>query len=266
MTEPMQAPYEMTQGLTALKAILEARPAGSSEWSEASNRFHFVDRLLKECLGWQNTYLEVEFPDGDGGRADYMLGSNNKAVLEVKREAVNFGDLPTGKRALVRKMSPLLASSKNLTAAAKQVVGYCSLLGVDLAVVSNGPQMMIFQSSTSGYPPLEGECFFFNGFEEILEKFDVLWRLLSPEGVSENRALKEISQLRIPRMPPKASDFFVEPKKYRYRSVFQEEIQSLSSLLLEDLEDSKDLKPSFYRDCYVADEANSRHLLLSKRF
>lgn len=267
MTEPMQAPYEMTQGFAALKAILADRPAESSEWSEASNRFNFVDRLLKECLGWQNTYLEVEFPDGDGGRADYILGSNSssKAVLEIKREAVHFGDLPTGKPAFVRKMSPLLASSKNLTDAAKQVVGYCSLLGIPLAVVSNGPQMMVFQSSTTGHPPLEGECFFFNGFEEILEKFDVLWRLLSPEGVSENRALKEISQYRVPRMPPKASDFFVEPKKYRYRSVFQEEIQSLSSLLLEDLEDSKDLKPSFYRDCYVADEANSRHLLLSKK-
>ncbi|MBL4647319.1 MAG: hypothetical protein JKY99_12785, partial [Rhizobiales bacterium] len=145
MTEPMQAPYEMTQGLAALKAILEAQPANSSEWSEASNRFHFVDRLLKECLGWQNTYLEVEFPDGDGGRADYILGSNNKAVLEVKREAVNFGDLPTGKPTIVRKMPPLLRSSKNLKDAATQVVGYCSLLGVPLAIVSNGPQMMIFQ-------------------------------------------------------------------------------------------------------------------------
>lgn len=265
MTEPMQAPYEMTHGLAALKAILAARPETSPEWSEASNRFHFVDRLLKECLGWQNTYIQVEYPDGDGGRADYTLGSDSKAILEVKREAIFFGDMPTGKSAIVRKMAPLLASSRDLTAAVKQVIGYGAFLGIPLAVVANGPQIMIFQSSTSGYPPLEGECFFFNGFQHILEEFEILWRLLSPEGVSENRALKEISQYRVPRMPPKASDFFVEPKKYRYRSRFQAEIQSLSSLLLEDLEDSKDLKPSFYRDCYVADEANSRHLLLSQK-
>lgn len=265
MTEPMQAPYEMTDGLALLQKILAERPENSGEWSEASNRFHFVDRLLRECLGWQNTYLEVEYPDGDGGRADYILGSTKSAVLEVKKEAVNFGDLPTGKPSIVRKMAPLLANSKNLTEAVKQVVGYCSLLGVPMAIVSNGPQILIFQSATSGYSPLDGDCFFFNGFSEITSNFHVLWRLLSPEGVSENRALREISQHRTPRMPPKASDFFVEPKKYRYRSAFQEEIQSLSSLLLEDLEDSRELKPAFYRDCYVTDEANSRHLLLSKK-
>lgn len=66
-------------------------------------------------------------------------------------------------------------------------------------------------------------------------------------------------------MPPKASEFIVEPQQYRYRSTFQEEIQSISTLLLEDLEDAQELKSAFYRDCYVADEANNRHLLLSKK-
>lgn len=92
-----------------------------------------------------------------------------------------------------------------------------------------------------------------------------MWRLLSPEGIHENRALREISHHRTPRIPPKASEFIVEPHQYRYRSQFQEEIQSISTLLLEDLEDAKELKSAFYRDCYVADEVNSRHLLLSKK-
>lgn len=265
MRVPMQARYEMTDGLKALEAIFSDNPLDSHVWNEASTRFHFIDRLLTECLGWEKPFIEVEFPDGDGGRADYILGKPGRAVLEAKREAVDFGNLPVGKPSTVRKLAPLLAASPTLTSAVKQAIGYCSLLGIPLAIVANGPQIVIFQAFTDGYSPLEGECFFFNGNSEILQQFPVLWTLLSPEGVSENRALRDIAMYRTPRMPSKASDLFIEPRKYRYRSPFQEEIQSLSALLLEDLEDAKELKPSFYRDCYVADDANNRHLLLSKR-
>lgn len=265
MSAPMQAAIEMTDGLRALEKIFELTPPGSISWNEASTRFKFIDRLLTECLGWEKPHIEVEYPDGDGGRADYILGSPHRAVLEAKREAVDFGDLPVGKASTVRKLGPLLANSPALNSAVKQAIGYCSLLGIPLAIVANGPQIVIFQANTTGYSPLEGECFFFNGYDEILKNFNVLWRLLSPEGVSENRAYREISLFRTPRMPPKASDIFIEPKKYRYRSVFQEEIQSISSLLLEELEDSKELKSAFYRDCYVTDEANNRHLMLSKK-
>lgn len=261
----MQAPLEMTDGIEALKKILSEIPPESIVWNEASTRFKFIDRLLRECLGWQMPYVEVEYPDGDGGRADYILGNPGRAVLEVKKEAVHFGDLPIGKPSTVRKIAPLLANSPALMSAVKQAIGYCSLLGIQLAIVANGPQIVIFQASTNGYSPLDGECFFFNGYDQILANFNLLWRLLSPEGVSENRAYRDIALYRTPRMPPKASELFVEPKKYRYRSAFQEEIQSISSLLLEELEDSKDLKPAFYRDCYVTDEANNRHLLLSKK-
>jgi len=260
----MQSKHEMDVGWKALKGIFQEKPIDSVEWNEASTRFHFIDRLLIECLGWQKPFIEVECPDGDGGRADYILGKPVKAVLEAKREAVEFGNLPIGKPATVRKISPLVAGSKNLDSAMKQALSYCSLLGSPIAIVANGPQILIFQTQTP-HPPLEGECFFFNGYQQIIEDFPLLWRLLSPEGIYENRALREISLHRTPRIPPKASEFIVEPHQYRYRSQFQEEIQSISTLLLEDLEDSKELKSAFYRDCYVADEANSRHLLLSKK-
>lgn len=261
----MQALFEMTDGLKALDRILAETPPDSATWNEASIRFQFIDRLLTECLGWSKPHIKTEYPDGDGGRADYILGNPGKAVLEAKREAEHFGDLPIGRPNTVRKLEPLLANSKVLDAAVKQAIGYCSLLGIPIAIVANGPQIVIFLSNTNGYSPLSGECFFFNGYQEIQKHFNILWRLLSPEGVSENRIFREISLFRTPRLPAKASEFFVEPKKYRYRSEFQEEIQSLSSLLLEELEDSKELKTSFYRDCYVTDEANNRHLMLSKK-
>src|SRR6202795_2534177 len=101
----MQAPFEATEGRARLEKIISSFPAASSYWNETQNRFQFVDRLLTECLGWERPYIEVENSDELGGKADYVLGSNlPKAVLEAKREAKLFNELPIGKPSVVRKI------------------------------------------------------------------------------------------------------------------------------------------------------------------
>jgi hypothetical protein len=102
-----------------------------------------------------------------------------------------------------------------------------------------------------GESPLDGECYLFNRFDSYLEYFPVLWSLLAPEGVAENRALRDLALHRNPRIPPRASTAIPEPTKPRYRSGFQENLRSLAALLLEDIEESPSLKSAFYRDCYV---------------
>jgi GTPase SAR1 family protein len=261
----MQALHEMTDGSKKLKEIISAFPANSRHWSEAQNRFQFVDRLLVECLGWEHEFMEVESYDDLGGRADYLLGHPPKAILEAKREAATFDFLPIGRPTLVRKIAPLLAACKALNAAVLQVIPYCSVRGVPIAIVCNGPQLVIFQAIILGQSPLEGECFVFDGLESYLTNFPTLWRMLSPEGVSENRALRELSLHRNPRIPSKASSAIPEPTKYRYRTAFQENLRILASLLLEEIEDDPRVKQTFYEQCYVSIEANNRHLLLSKK-
>ncbi|MBV6815936.1 hypothetical protein ACE15N_16085 [Xanthomonas campestris pv. passiflorae] len=257
----MRASLEMTDGKKALVDILSTKPSSSSEWNEAQNRFQFVDRLLVECLGWQQPDIEVENHDGLGGYSDYNLGRN--AVLEVKREAILF-ELPPGK-GLVRKLPSLLANSKNLNAAIKQVIPYCAMRGAHVAAICNGPQLIIFQAFVTGGSPLDGECYVFDGFDSYLNDFNFLWKILSPEGVQENQAYRLLSVLRNPRIPPKASISIPEPYKYRYRSNFQENVRSLSSLLLEEIEDNPNLKADFYSECYIPLQANNRHLLMSKK-
>ncbi len=228
----MQAPFEMTVGLARLREILSSRPIDSPYWNEAQNRFQFIDRLLSECLGWEKPYIEVENTDDFGGKADYLLGKPARAILEAKREARSFDLLPSG---------------------------------APIAIVCNGPQLIVFQAIVMGQSPLDGECYVFNGFDTYLENFPLLWTILSPEGVYENRAYKEFSLHRTSRIPPKASTAISEPNKYRYRNTFQENLRSLASLLLEDIIDDPAVKPTFYRECYVSSEANNRHLLLSKQ-
>ena len=254
----------MDEGWNKLNRIIEQFPPNSVHWNEAQNRFHFVDRLLKECLGWQHSDMDVETSDGVGGRLDYQLGKPAKAVLEAKRQAVEFADLPAGIPSRVRKIAPLIAASANFKDAVEQVVTYCAFKGAQIAIVCNGPQLAIFQAITPGGSPLEGECFLFNGFDNYVENFPLIWSLLSPEGITENRAYRDLALFRNPRIPPKASSAIEESTGFRYRSALQENLRALSSLLLEEIEDNPKLKTAFYRECYVPMEANTRHLLLSK--
>lgn len=261
----LQALFEVPEGLRALKAILSAFPEGSPHWNEAQNRFQFIDRLLVECLGWQREHMQVEQTDEAGGRADYLLSKPARAVLEAKREAELFDALPIGKPSIVRKLRPLVDGCKKFEAAVHQIIPYCSMRGTPIGVICNGPQLVIFQAVVVGHSPLDGECYLFNGFDSYTSHFMLLWRLLSPEGVSENRALRELALHRNPRIPSKASSGLVEPTRYRYRSPFQENLRTLASFLLEEVEDDPAVKTAFYEECYVPIETNNRHLILSKK-
>lgn len=260
----MQANIEMTEGRKRLRDLIDAFPPDSAHWNEAQNRFQFVDRLLLECLGWEHPLIDVEHFDEGGGRADYVLGKPIKAVLEAKREAKQFSLLPTARPTAIRKLRPLVDACANLRSACSQVVSYCALHGAQIAVVCNGPQLVVFQAIIPGQSPLDGECYVFDGFKSYIDHFPLLWSLLSPEGVFENRAYREMSLHRNPRIPIKAATAIPEPNAYRYRTPFQENLRNLATVLLDNIEEHSEIKSSFYKECYVPLEANNRHLLLSK--
>lgn len=260
----MQAKHDIETGRAALRNMIAAFPPDSPHWNEAQNRFQFVDRLLLESLGWDHPSIEVEHRDEAGGKADYVLGSPAKGVLEAKREALAY-TLPAGTRPdRSQKLRSLVTGCKVLDAAVQQVIPYCAMRGAQLAVVCNGPQLVIFQALVPGSSPLDGDCFVFDGLNKYVDNYLLLWNLLSPEAVAENRAYRELALRRNPRLPQKASSSLSEPMRYRYRSNFQEDLRSLASILLEDIEDQDDVKSDFYKECYVPIEANNRSLLLSK--
>jgi len=262
----MRSAHDLANGLSRLKAILQEFPPESEHWNEAQNRFQFIDRLLIECLGWQTPQISVEQHDENGGRADYILGSlPARAVLEAKRQAIIFEGISNQNPGRICKLADLSMMSKNFLNAASQVIPYCAMRGAPIAIICNGPQLIVFQAITPGMPPLEGECYFFDGYTSYVRHFTLLWKLLSPEGIHENRAYRDLALHRNPRIPPKASESIPEPNRFRYRNELEEELRALSSMLLEEIEDNPDLKSSFYQECYVPIEANNRHLLLSKQ-
>lgn len=263
MTED-QASVELHQGKEALERIIQEIDYDPSRINEAQTRFKYIDRLLKEALGWTYPNLEVEEDDEGGGRIDYTLGRNASAVLEAKRGSVDFDGLPKYKKVSIRPLRSFFEASRNFKASVTQCIQYCALKGAKIGIVCNGPQLAIFQAIVSDGSPLDGECYFFDGFDQQKENFPILWRMLSPEGIAENRAYREISLHRNPRIPPKASAVIPDYMRYRYRNDFQQNIRTVADLLLAELEENREIKRSFYRDCYVRVKANNRHLNLSK--
>ena len=261
----MQANIELSEGKRRLSEIIQAFPADSSYWNEAQNRFQFIDRLLTECLGWEYPLIEVERTDESGGRSDYLLGKPVKGALEAKRESKIFAFPPTARPNSSRKLRSLIDSCPNLKSACTQVIGYCAMHGAQIAIVCNGPQLILFQSTITGQSPLDGDCFVFDGFNSYLENFPRLWRYLSPEGMYENFAFKELLAIRNPRIPQKALTSIGDANAYRYRTSFQDNLRTLASILLDDIDGNPSVRKDFYAECYVPLDANNRHILLSKK-
>jgi hypothetical protein len=67
-----------------------------------------------------------------------------KAVLEAKREAVGFNLPTTSNPNAAQKIEPIVKSCKNFRQAFEQVVPYCAMKGSPIAIVCNGPQLVIF--------------------------------------------------------------------------------------------------------------------------
>lgn len=140
----MQARFELHEGLNKLTEIISALPPDSPHWNEAQNRFQFIDRLLVECLGWDQIDMEVENTAEDGGRADYILGKPRRAVLEAKREALEWNLPPGGRFDRPRSLKSAMTLCPKFAQVVHQIIPYCSIRGIPVAVVSNGRQLAIF--------------------------------------------------------------------------------------------------------------------------
>ncbi|OAG75680.1 hypothetical protein Amal_03143 [Acetobacter malorum] len=261
----MIANIEFDEGKLRLRQILDDLPNNAEFWNEAQNRFQFIDRILRECLGWDCPYIEVEKYDEGGGYADYLLGQPVKAAIEAKREASKFKLLQKKDTFYQEKLKVVVDNCPIFRKAYGQILEYCVHNGARLAVVCNGSQIVVFQSYILGQPVINGDCFIFDGKEAFYEHFFNLWQILSPEGIYENYAFRVLSERQNPKVPSKASTILPDPKMYRYRTIFQEKLRAISSILLDNIEGREATKGDFYRDCYVDIEASNRNTLLSKK-
>ncbi len=128
--------------------------AKSADLNEADTRFHIVDRLLREVLGWPVGAFKMEESTAEGF-ADYILTrTNGKPVLiiEAKRTGVYF-DLPSNynhKKAFRAVKTRTLLTSEALKKAIFQAQRYCADEGCEYGAVTNGTQFILFKAFQKG--------------------------------------------------------------------------------------------------------------------
>ena len=254
------------QGSKALVRLLKDIDESQLDWNEAETRFQIIDRIIVECLGWPRESLRLE--QGQKGRAysDYELGDPRCAIWEAKRQNHTF-ELPADpQRRTLKDLPSVMALDGKVSTAIQQVQEYCSARGVELAVATNGHQIIAFLATRSdGIAPLQGRCFVINGYEQLKEEFPNVWQMLSPEGIAE-RCLKRLLKVGEHRaLPQKMSSLLTNYPQYHSPDELQTNLRSLGELLLIDFADHPEIEKEFYKQCYCAGGALSQHALVSKR-
>ena len=259
----------MAEGRSALRKLIASLPSAEvGTRNEAQTRLDLIDKVIIDCLGWnadKRTKVQVEVHDR-GEFSDYELGVPRCAIWEAKRESVSFELPPGSARKPIQDLPSLVQRAPSTREAIEQVQRYCASRGVELAVATNGHQLICFLATRSdGIPPLEGHCFVTDSLERLHEEFVTAWDLLCPDGVAEKRYVRILKLGTGRNIPPKLSSFLRQYPKHRYLSELQSSLRTMSELLLQDIGDTEAEEEQFIKRCYCASGALSQHALLNKR-
>lgn len=244
--------------------IEEFSPVGDTS-NEAQTRFSFIDRLLIECLGWPRSDIKVETFEA-GSRTDYECGQPRKLIVEAKRSSEPFRLPPRYKNTTRTKLASLLSFGDELRISLSQVQTYCQDRGVQFAVLSNGPQLIVFLATRhDGIAPLDGDALVFNGYEEIVQRFALLFECLCPYGIDERRLATELGLASPLGLPQKLSSNCLSYFEHKYSSSFQENLRNAASLVVEDIgRTTPAVEAEFLRECYCESGPLTQYSALGK--
>lgn len=126
----------------------------NTDLNEANTRFHIIDRLLREVLGWPNSSFKLETATVEGYADYHLMRPNGKTVLivEAKRTGVYF-ELPANfnhKKPFRAVKTRTLLTSDALKKAIIQAQRYCSDEGCEYGAVTNGSQFILFKAFQRG--------------------------------------------------------------------------------------------------------------------
>jgi len=253
----------LVSGKKNLKKIIDANKDIEKIRNEAETRFHVIDEILQKCLFWEKDQTHVE-KSHNRKYTDYELGTPRKVIWEAKRESIEF-EIPADYSNSLRVNIPsLLEISNEAKSAINQVREYCSERGVQVAVVTNGFQIIAFLATRfDGVAPLDGDALVFKSLDDMYLKFDKMWQFLSYDGIQENKIIHYLTSGSVG-IPPKLSSKLIEYPKIRYSSDLQANLRQLAELLIQDIAEEERIEEEFYKRCYCESGALSQNSLISK--
>lgn len=195
---------ELSEGAANLDLLIADVSSSSHDWNEAQTRFRIIDRLLIECLGWGENTFTLERSHASE-YSDYELGSPTVAIWEAKREGKHF-EIPLKKsNAVIHNLSSVMLCSADCSAAITQVNNYCLLRGVQLAVATNGHQIVAFRAEPNLSSKTKSKCLLFDSLDHLRLSFSRAWQTLSPQAVAQNALFDLLEKSGAPRPPEKLS-------------------------------------------------------------
>ena len=262
----MHSNISLSGGQNNLASILKELGDHPIDWNEANTRFHIVDRIIVECLGWSKDpdKFNVE-KHSDGEFQDYVLGSPSTVIWEAKRSGVYFDFPADGEKKTVQNIPDIFAVSKSAETAMRQAQGYCNDSGVEIAVVCNGHQLIAFIGLRVGQSWLKGKALVIRSFQQMHTEFATVWQCLSPDGIYERRLYSLLTYGAVRTVPQKLSNKLLHFPSFRYKTELQTNLRTLAELLLEDVVSSEKVRGQFYRECYCATGELSRDALVSEK-
>ncbi|WP_311276889.1 AAA family ATPase [Methylobacterium sp. WCS2018Hpa-22] len=260
----LQGTTTIASGRISLSNLIKDIDANNLDYNEAETRFHIIDRIIRDCLGWPEQAFRLEQSQGRS-YSDYELGKPRRVIWEAKKEGRLFQLPANPDRKLLGDLPSIIALGGEAADAIKQVQNYCSSRGVDVAIATNGHQLVAFIATRDdGIAPLEGAALIVESYRHFHENFPQLWQLLSPAGVAERRLHRFLTVGEDKALPPKLATSLSNYPQYRYPSELQSTLRDLSELLIIDAVEQPDLEKQFYTECYCESGALSQHALISK--
>ena len=264
--DPVMADYEIGREILerlAQEFERDSESAGRRNRNEASTRFHIIDALLNDVLGWPKATTRVE-KHQDRGFSDYELGDPPALLVEAKREGMHFS-LPVGWTNPKAKLETLFSSAPDVKGAVGQAIQYCHERGIPFGAICNGHQLIAFVASRQdGVPPLKGTALVFLSLEDMFTRFIELWDTLSPPGILAGNLARALAAELLPPPPEKLSARILDYPGFKNRNPIATELQILGGLFLEDIARAPELEEEFLAETYCKSGALSQHALVSK--
>jgi hypothetical protein len=122
MPYQLHSNVSLEDGYKNLRSLIQELANKSLDWNEADTRFHIIDRLLVECLGWhkEQRQFKLEY-HSDGEFCDYVLGDPGSVIWEAKRTGKYFDFPADSTQNTVTSLRGIFAVSDTAEKAIRQV-------------------------------------------------------------------------------------------------------------------------------------------------
>lgn len=255
---------ELSEGAANLDLLIAEIGNGPHDWNEAETRFRIIDRLLIECFGWAESSFTLERPHARE-YTDYELGEPACAIWEAKREGKQFEVPQKMSNAVIHNLASVMLCSTDCSEAVIQVNNYCLLRGVQLAVATNGHQIVAFRAEPNLSSKTKSKCMVFDSLDHLRLSFSRAWQTLSPQAVAQNALFNLLEKSGAPKPPEKLSAAIPNYPQFREPTDLQRSMSDIAELVLLSIEEQPELEQKFYEDCYCESGALGQHALISKQ-